>query len=160
MDTTVTPSSEHAPTYTEQTDPIERQQRPRETAHIKGWGADADPANRPAYPMERTPPRLDNVHWDAPARQQPHVKIYHAIERPGITPVFGTSVPPRGLSGWMRRRAFRRSESDIRHWMMLLAADRVNVVEGVLADARRSPGARSALVVGGVLFAAWWLRRR
>ena len=89
------------------------------------------------------------------------VEILHSMERPGITPVFGTSTPPRGVSGRMRRRAFRRSESDIRHWMMLLAADRVNVVEGLLADARKSPGARSAAIVcAGVLVGAWWMRRR
>jgi hypothetical protein len=128
---------------------------------IPGWGADLDPARRPAVPMEHMPPRLEG--WDpaAPAQQPQTVEILHSIERPGITPVFGTSVPPRGLSGWMRRRAFRRSESDVRHWMMLLAADRVNVVEGLFADASRSPRARAALAgVAGVLFAAWWLRRR
>ena len=30
-------------------------------AHIPGWGADLDPANRPAYPKERTPPRRVEV---------------------------------------------------------------------------------------------------
>ena len=128
---------------------------------ILGWGADLDRANRPAVPMEHMPPRLEGVHWDEPAQQAVEVEVLHSIERPGITPVFGTSAPPRGLSGWMRRRAFRRSESDIRHWMMLLAADRVNVVEGLLSDARRSPGARSmAIVCAGVLLGMWWMRRR
>jgi hypothetical protein len=135
MDTAVTPSTDNnAPTYTEKTDPIERQQRHRDTAHIPGWGADVDPANRPAYPMERTPPRLDNVHWDAPSQQVPRVKIHHSIERPGITPVFGTSTPPSGLSGKMRDLAFRFSENDLRHWLILMAADRVNVGEGLLSD--------------------------
>ena len=127
---------------------------------ILGWGADLDRANRPAVPMEHMPPRLEGVHWDEPAQQAVTVEVLHSVERPGITPVFGTSAPPRGLSGWMRRRAFRRSESDIRHWMMLLAADRVNVVEGLFSDARRSPGARSAAIVcAGVLLGMWWMRR-
>jgi hypothetical protein len=135
MDVTTTPSTERkAPTYVEKTDPIERQHRHRDTSHIAGWGADVDPANRPAYPMERTPPRLDNVHWDAPEPQEPHVKIYHSVERPGITPLFGTSVPPSGVSGRMRDAAFRYSENDIRHWLILMGADRVNVVEGLLSD--------------------------
>jgi len=129
-------------------------------SNILGWGADLDPSRRPAVPMEHMPPRLQGRRPMAPAQQPETVEILHSIERPDITPVFGTSVPPRGLSGWMRRRAFRRSESDVRHWMLLLAADRVNVVEGLLSDARRSPGARAALVVGGLLFATWWLRRR
>jgi hypothetical protein len=38
------------------------------------------------------------------------------------------------LSGAIRRTAFRYSESDWTHWLMLLGADRVNVVEGLLAD--------------------------
>jgi hypothetical protein len=135
MDVTTTPSTERdAPTYVEKTDPIERQQRHRDTSHIPGWGADVDPANRPAYPMERTPPRLDNVHWEAPQPQEPRVKIYHSVERPGITPVFGTSVPPSGLSGRMRDAAFKYSENDIRHWLILMGADRVNVMEGLLSD--------------------------
>jgi hypothetical protein len=128
---------------------------------IPGWGADLDPANRPAVPMEHSPPRLPGLHWDTPAEQMTDVEILHSIERPSITPVYGTSCPPSGLSGWIRRRAFRHSENNLRHWMMLLAADRVNVAEGLLHDARRSPGARSAAIaVVGVGLVAWWLRRR
>jgi hypothetical protein len=33
--------------------------------------------------------------------------------------------------------AFRFSESDLRHWLLLLLADRVNVVEGVAAEVNR-----------------------
>ena len=136
MDVTTTPSTaNNAPTYTEKTDPAERQQRHRDTAHIPGWGADADPRDRPAYPKERTPPRLENVHWDAPpAQQRPPHRIHHSTERPGITPVFGTSVAPTGVSGRMRDLAFRYSENDYRHWLILLGADRVNMVEGLLDD--------------------------
>ena len=44
-------------------------------AHIKGWGADLDPANRPAYPKERTPPRLDPpVRWQEPPAQTRYVE--------------------------------------------------------------------------------------
>jgi len=135
MDVTTTPSTrEGAPTYVEKTDPVERQQRHRETGHIHGWGADVDPQNRPAYPKERTPPRLDNVHWDEPEQQHPPHTIHHSTERPGITPVFGTSVAPSGVSGKMRDVAFRYSENDLRHWLILLGADRVNMVEGLLDD--------------------------
>jgi hypothetical protein len=128
---------------------------------ILGWGADLDHAQRPAVPMEHSPPRLEGVHWDQPEQQPVTVEVLHSLERPGITAVFGTSVPPRGLSGWMRRRAFRRSENDIRHWMMLLAADRVNVIEGLFQDTAKSPRARSfALVGAGVLATLWILRSR
>jgi len=105
-------------------------------SHIIGWGADLDTANRPAYPKERTPPRLEGLHWETPPQQESSVEILHSTERPGsgITPVFGTSVPPRGLSGAIRRIAFKYSENDLRHWLMLLFADRVNMVEGIGSD--------------------------
>jgi hypothetical protein len=48
--------------------------------------------------------------------------------------VFGTSTPPSGLSGVLRRIAFRYSESSYGHWLPLMLADRVSVVEGVLGD--------------------------
>jgi hypothetical protein len=135
MDSTITPSSDTgAPVYVEKTDPLERQHRHRDTGHINGWGADADPESRPAYPKERTPPRLPNVHWHEPAHQVATVKVFHSTERPGLTPVFGTVCPPSGLSGAMRDVAFRYSENDLRHWLILLGADRVNMVEGLLDD--------------------------
>ncbi len=31
----------------------------------------------------------------------------------------------------IRRAAFRYSKNDLRHWLMLMGADRVNVVEGM-----------------------------
>ena len=102
--------------------------------HIQGWGADLDHKNRPAYPMERTPPRLDGLHWDRPEDQPIRMKVYHSTERPGVTPVFGTSTPPSGLSGKIRDIAYKLSENDIRHWLLLLFADRVNVVEGIGED--------------------------
>lgn len=128
---------------------------------IPGWGADLDRANRPAVPMERQPPRLEGVHWsDPPPAQQSDVEILQSTEHFKRPPVFGTSVPPRGMSGWIRRRAFRHSENDLRHWLMLLFADRVDVVESAFSDARRSPRARSAVVLVGATLAAAWLLRR
>jgi len=126
-----------------------------EFSNIEGWGTDLDKRNRPAYPKERMPPRLPGVHWDQPVQQRRAVEVFHSTERPGITPVFGTSVPPAGVSGMIRRRAYKLSENDIRHWLMLLFADRVDVVEGLLTDARKSPQARvaaGAIVVGALAY--------
>lgn len=103
-------------------------------AHIQGWGADLDHENRPAYPKERTPPRLEGLHWHEPDQQPIDREVLHSNERPGLTPVFGTSVPPSGLSGLIRRAAFKYSENDMRHWLMLLLADRINMVEGLGDD--------------------------
>ena len=106
-------------------------------AHIPGWGADLDHRDRPAYPMERTPPRLEGVRWTRPEDQPLTMKVYHSVERPGITPIFGTSAPPSGLSGKLRGAAYRISENDIRHWLLLMLADRVNTVEGIGSDLMR-----------------------
>jgi hypothetical protein len=103
-------------------------------AHINGWGADLDRKNRPAVPMERTPPRFIHAHEEKLPQQAQTVEILTSTERPGITPIFGTAQPPKGLSGMMRRLAFRWAENDMRHWLILLAADRVNVVEGIGED--------------------------
>lgn len=127
---------------------------------IPGWGADLDRSNRPAVPMERTPPRLEGVHWGDPVPQRSDVEILQSTEHFRRPPVFGTSVPPRGVSGWIRRRAFRHSENDLRHWLMLHFADRVDVVESLATDARRSPRVRSAAMIAGATLAAAWLLRR
>ena len=37
----------------------------------------------------------------------------------------------------IRRSAFRYSESDWRHWLMLMGADRINMAEGIVQDLRR-----------------------
>ena len=107
---------------------------PKKYAHIQGWGADLDHANRPAYPRERKPNRLEGVHWHDPAPQAQTVEVLRSNERPAMTPLFGTTVPPSGVSGGLRRLAFRYSENDLRHWLLLLAADRVNMVEGLIDD--------------------------
>lgn len=133
----------------------------RERSHeqIEGWGADRDPADRAVVPSDRTPPQLGNVRWDVPEQQSVRVEVLHSTERPGITPVFGTACPPTGLSGAIRRRAFRHSENDVRHWLLLLAADRVNAIEGMIADTRGSPRSRrvaaGALVIGVLAFVAF-----
>jgi hypothetical protein len=104
-------------------------------SQVKGWGVDADPENDPTYPMKN---RNDGEHagysWERPPLQQTDVEILHSNERPNVTAVFGTSTPPSGLSGAIRRFAFNYSENSYGHWLPLMLADRINMVEGVLDD--------------------------
>ena len=104
-------------------------------SQIKGWGVDADPENDPTYPMKN---RNDGEHagysWERPAQQAKSVEVLHSNERPNVTAAFGTSMPPSGLSGMIRRFAFNYSENSYGHWLPLMLADRVGVVEGVLDD--------------------------
>lgn len=108
---------------------------PPQYAHIKGWGIDADPRNNPAYPMKQ---RVDIEHagysWERPTQQAVEMEVHHSIERPNMSAVFGTSSPPRGISGIIRRWAFKYDEDQYYHWAGLLLADRVDMVEGVLED--------------------------
>jgi hypothetical protein len=104
---------------------------------IPGWGSDLDHKNRPAIPMERTPPRYIHVPQGQPVQQAQTVEVFCSPERPGITPIFGTAQPPKWLSGAIRRLAYKLPENDLRHWLMLLAADRVNMVEGIVDDLRQ-----------------------
>jgi hypothetical protein len=149
-------------------------------SHIQGWGVDRDPQNRPAVPMERTPPRLSGVHWKIPVQQPETVEVFHSIERPDLTPVFGTSVPPSGLSGRIRAAAFGWSENDLRHWLLLMLADRINVVEGLADDLahghipnifaemggkaewqyNRAGLVRKAAIASAVIGTGYWLMRR
>jgi hypothetical protein len=153
---------------------------PQSFAHIPGWGVDRNKQDRPAVPMERTPPRLEGIHWDTPAQQQANVEVLHSTERSGLTPVFGTTQPPRGVSGMLRRLGFRYSENDVRRWLTLLMADRVDMVEGVVddlasghvpniyaemggrAELRHNPAgaARKAVTLLAVAGVAYWLWQR
>lgn len=110
-------------------------------SHIKGWAVDADPKNDPTYPMRRRTGSLGNTpHWERPPQQPGYRHILHSNERPDVTRVFGTSAPATGLSGMIRRCAFKYSEGRFAHWLLLLAADRVNMVEGFANDVRHGKG--------------------
>lgn len=107
-------------------------------AHINGWGIDADPENEPTYPMKNyTGDDHKRLNYERPPLQPVNIEVLHSTERPNITAVFGTSVPPSGLSGSIRRYAFQFSEGEWGHWLSLLLADRVNVVEGIVDDLKR-----------------------
>jgi hypothetical protein len=78
-------------------------------------------------------PNLTGAHWEFPERQRENVPRERSIEHEFLTPVFGTSCPPRGLSGVIRRLAYARySEGRAAHWLLLLLADRVDVKESIL----------------------------
>lgn len=119
-------------TYTAQKPPLARSSEELR-AEIPGWGVDLDPANRPAFPQERFDPGATGAHWDFPERQSSNGYRERSIEHEFLTPVFGTSVPLRGVSGAIRRLAYERfSEARAAHWLLLLAGDRVDAAESRL----------------------------
>ncbi|MBD0277242.1 MAG: hypothetical protein ICV51_04845 [Flavisolibacter sp.] len=103
--------------------------------HIPGWGMDADPENDPTYPMKHwTGADHERIHYERAPQQPINMEVFHSIERPTVTRVFGTSTPPAGLSGAIRRHAFKYSEATAAHWMTLILADRVDVIQGIIND--------------------------
>lgn len=109
-----------------------------DTTQVKGWGVDANPRNDPTYPMKkRNDGEQKGYSWERPPQQPVNIEVLHSNERPNVSAVFGTSKPPAGLSGVLRRHAFTYSESSYGHWLPLMLADRVGMVEGVVQDLSR-----------------------
>ena len=106
-----------------------------EPSQVKGWGVDANPKNDPTYPIKN---RNNGEHagysWERPTQQPLTVEILHSNERPNVSATFGTSTPPSGLSGIIRRAAFNYSENSYGHWLPLMLADRIGMVEGIVDD--------------------------
>lgn len=111
---------------------------------------DLDPHNRPGVPMEKEPEPLPGVHWTRPERQSTRPGLTHRAELKQMTPVFGTGQPLKGLSGMVRRTAYGIPETLVRHWLLLLMADRIDVLES-----RFGKLAKGGAVGGAAFFAAW-----
>ncbi|MBX3210530.1 MAG: hypothetical protein KF850_00700 [Labilithrix sp.] len=120
---------------------------------------DASPERRPGVPMEAEHPRpVGGAHWTEPERQPDPGNILKRSDLTELTPVFGTAIPPRGLSGLMRRAAYAIPEHRTTHWLVLLLADRVDALEH--RAARILPFALPVAVVGGLALLAFGRHRR
>jgi hypothetical protein len=102
-------------------------------ARIPGWGADLDPKDRPSVPKLQLREDRTGAHWEFPERQPEKWPRERSMEHKFLPPVFGTSCPPKGLSGALRKFSYRKySEGRAAHWLLLLAADRVDAWESHL----------------------------
>ena len=108
--------------------------------------------------MEHAPQALTA----AAPRQVEHQRQQRGqVQRVGLrkmTPVFGTGQPLRGVSGLIRRLAYSVRETKARHWMILLLADRVDVLEHRIAKLVKVAAIVPAGVVG-VALAVRYFRR-
>ena len=102
---------------------------------IPGWGVDLSPTDRPSFPKEIVADT--GAHWDFPERQPELMPREKSTEHKFLTPVFGTMQPLKGLSGVIRRYAYTFSEGQTAHWLLLLAGDRVDVIESRIGAAVR-----------------------
>src|SRR5689334_9781067 len=87
---------------------------------------DADPANRPGVPMERPPQPWPNARITPERmRAKPSVPRHNRPGKP-MPPVYGTAVPLHGVSGAIRKAAYRYPDHVATHWLLLLLGDRVD----------------------------------
>jgi hypothetical protein len=115
-------------TYTPQKPPI-AESREELRDRIPGWGVDLDPTVRPSVPKLQFQADFTGAHWELPERQPETYPRERSVEHKMLTPVFGTAQPPSGVSGAIRRYAYRYSEGRAAHWLLLLFADRVDAWE-------------------------------
>jgi len=102
---------------------------------IPGWGMDIDQENEPTYPMKNyTGDDHKRSNYERSVQQPVNIELLKSNERPTYSVVFGETLPPKGLSGIIRRYAFKHSEDRYRHWIPLILADRVNAWEGIIED--------------------------
>jgi hypothetical protein len=110
---------------------------------------DASPERRPGVPAQRSPAPVGNTHWLEPDKQPAHPGVIKDSSRPELTATFGTGQVPRGLSGLIRRAAYRLPDYEAKRWAILLIADRVDSLEDRLRRASANPavwlGALAAL---------------
>jgi hypothetical protein len=114
---------------------------------IIGWGADASFERRPGVPEERHPPEPLVKVAGFPSQQTEGMPSAKSRYR-SLTPVYSTAVPLRGLSGVIRRIAYQVPDYKPRRWMLLMLADRVDVIEHNPFPLALGLGAIAAGVIG------------
>lgn len=120
---------------------------------------DADVSRRPGVPMLRpNPAPYPSVAGRPVESQQVGGEVLMGVEaristKSELTPVYGTSVEPRLLSGIVRRAGYKIPEHNARRWMLLMLGDRIDVLESKVT---RHP-VRTALIAFGILY--WWGHR-
>lgn len=92
-------------------------------------GFDLDLKRRPGYSSQRGLKPWPNSRW--PIEPQPRrIPVFmHGRSNKTFPPVFGTDAPPSGLSGLVRKLAYGYPDHMARHWLLLLASDRLDSLE-------------------------------
>lgn len=83
---------------------------------------------RPGVPMSLEAHPAEPEPGEIP-RQVVHGPVLKRADLDEPTPVFGTAQPPRGLSGALRAMAYGIPDHRPSHWIALVLADRVDVIE-------------------------------
>jgi hypothetical protein len=90
------------------------------------WGVDLEPSHRPGVPMMRDPQPWPHSRFPPEPQRGPSAVPMHGRPNKTMPPVFGTSTPLRGLSGVVRKLAYRLPDHYPSHWLLMLLGDRVD----------------------------------
>lgn len=120
-----------------------------------GTGKDGAPdileERRPGVPMEHRPSPVDGAHLHH-VEQRPRSRVLRHTNRRKLPPVFSNAFPPRGLSGLVRQAAYAVPEHQSKHWLLLMAADRIERLGHALGRTATLP-VYVAVALAGVLLA-------
>ncbi len=105
------------------------QMRTMQTTQATRDTVDTKPVRGPGVPEEREPTPVGHAHWGSPPKQLPRAEVIRDATRHDLTATFGSSPPPRLLSGVVRRAAYRIPDYRVGRWLFLLIADRIDAVE-------------------------------
>jgi hypothetical protein len=86
---------------------------------------DLEPARRPGVPEERPPRPWPNTRFPPERMRVPPSVPMHGRPNKHMPPVYGTAVPLHGLSGMIRKAAYRYPDHVATHWLLLMFGDRV-----------------------------------
>jgi hypothetical protein len=127
-------------------EPVATQKPP--SVEPKKAAVDESPRERPGVPQELDPPRpLANAHWIRPDQQRSEEAPLIGVGRQ-LTPVYSIENPPRLLSGALRKLAYRVPDYQPRRWLLLMLADRIDVLESNPARLLRALGGVGLLGLG------------
>lgn len=132
---------------------------PRQPATPPWVPVDASREARPGVPLQRRPVPDAGAHGEPPEQQR------RGMPPPGggvvlrATPVYGTAQPLHGVSGAVRRVAYRIPEHRAGRWVLLLAADRLEVLGRRARGAGWLVAAAAGLALGYVAVSRALARR-
>ncbi|SEU35183.1 hypothetical protein [Stigmatella erecta] len=102
-------------------------QPPRRPAY---WGVDRELSRRPGVPMMRPPEPWPHSRADIEPMDPARSAVFkHGRPNREWPPVFGTTCPPKGLSGLIRKWAASFPDHKPQHWLLKLLGDRVDSAE-------------------------------
>lgn len=102
------------------------EQRGRRFGRSPVDAVDLAPERRPGVPRERPPQPWPNSRFPPARMQAPSSVPMHGRPDKEMPPVYGTAVPLRGVSGAIRRAAYRHPDHVATHWLLMLLGDRVD----------------------------------